>query len=81
MPILGDIPILGLMFRHKSTDIEERELLVFITPHIIGNDKADYAGAVPKKSMMHTEGFAPREQSLAVLRKEQIDNMMERWEN
>lgn len=36
LPILGDIPLLGLLFRHKSVDPgRERELLVFITPHII----------------------------------------------
>ncbi len=35
-PILGDVPILGAFFRHKNKDKDrERELLVFITPHII----------------------------------------------
>jgi len=36
VPVLGDIPILGTLFRHKSKDKDiDRELLVFITPHII----------------------------------------------
>jgi len=38
LPILGDIPLLGALFRHKggtSDKNKERELLVFITPHII----------------------------------------------
>ncbi len=35
VPILGDIPILGRLFRHKSKDVQERELLVFLTPHVI----------------------------------------------
>ncbi|MDP2923166.1 MAG: secretin N-terminal domain-containing protein [Candidatus Omnitrophota bacterium] len=36
LPILGDIPVLGALFRHKNKDRDrERELLVFITPHII----------------------------------------------
>jgi len=41
LPILGDIPVIGMLFRHvnKSKDIE-RELIVFITPHII-RDKSD----------------------------------------
>jgi type II secretory pathway component GspD/PulD (secretin) len=36
VPILGDIPIVGLLFRHKTTTKNlERELLVFITPRIV----------------------------------------------
>lgn len=36
LPILGDIPLLGVLFRHKDQTIGlERELIVFITPHII----------------------------------------------
>jgi type II secretory pathway component GspD/PulD (secretin) len=36
LPFFGDIPILGALFRHKDkTRDRERELLVFITPHII----------------------------------------------
>ncbi|MFH0917611.1 MAG: secretin N-terminal domain-containing protein [Candidatus Omnitrophota bacterium] len=41
IPILGDIPLLGLLFRHKEqTEGIERELIVFITPRII-RDKMD----------------------------------------
>lgn len=41
LPILGDLPIIGALFRHKgggsidSPKDRKRELLVFITPHII----------------------------------------------
>ena len=35
VPVLGYIPILGLAFGNKSVDAEQRELAVFITPHII----------------------------------------------
>lgn len=35
VPILGDIPILGLFFRKSSADLSSTELVVFITPHII----------------------------------------------
>jgi type II secretory pathway component GspD/PulD (secretin) len=41
LPILGDIPLLGLLFRHKNQTVgQERELLVFITPRII-KDRPD----------------------------------------
>ena len=35
IPILGDIPLLGLLFQHKTTSIDKTDLLIFITPHII----------------------------------------------
>jgi len=35
VPILGEIPIIGSAFRHKDKSGTERELVVFITPHII----------------------------------------------
>lgn len=41
LPILGDIPILGALFRHNDqTKGLEREIIVFITPRVI-KDKAD----------------------------------------
>ncbi len=35
IPLLGDIPILGLLFQHKSEEIVRNNLLIFITPHIV----------------------------------------------
>lgn len=34
-PLLSKIPLIKLLFKHKSVDIEQRELLLFITPNII----------------------------------------------
>ena len=35
LPILGDIPILGVPFRTKSNNFRKTELVIFLTPHII----------------------------------------------
>ena len=35
VPILGDIPLLRLLFRHKTTMKEKVDLMIFITPHLI----------------------------------------------
>ncbi len=35
VPFLGDIPILGHLFRHKSTLADKTELLVFLTPTVL----------------------------------------------
>jgi general secretion pathway protein D len=36
LPLLGDIPFLGSLFRHKSNEVTTRELLIVLTPHILG---------------------------------------------
>lgn len=78
IPFLGDIPLAGGFFRHKDKTQEERELIVFITPRIIGNSEA--------VALARSEGIVPikmpvREQGTALVRKEEIDNMLKRWEN
>lgn len=51
VPLLGDIPLLGWLFKSKSSSAERNNLFIFITPHIIQKpedatdihqDKKDY---------------------------------------
>jgi len=35
VPLLGDIPVLGWLFKNKSIEKKKTNLLVFLTPHII----------------------------------------------
>ena len=37
VPLLGDIPILGSLFRHKELKDTKTELLIFLTPFIVQN--------------------------------------------
>lgn len=39
VPFLSDIPLFGKIFSRKQTDIEQRNLLIFITPQIVEGDK------------------------------------------
>ena len=39
MPILGDIPVLGNLFRSKDRTKGRTELVVFLTPHIVRDRK------------------------------------------
>jgi general secretion pathway protein D len=34
VPILGDIPLLGWLFRYKEKNVNRRELMIFITPYV-----------------------------------------------
>ena len=38
IPVLGDIPLLGKLFRRTDTRVEKTELMVFITPHVVYTD-------------------------------------------
>lgn len=60
LPILGDLPLIGTLFRHKSDRSAQRELIIFITPHII--DAKDYSKG--KKSKKETEKMKKIRQSL-----------------
>lgn len=35
IPILGDIPLLGMLFRYESTNDDKKEVIIFITPTIV----------------------------------------------
>jgi general secretion pathway protein D len=37
IPIFGDIPVLGSVFREKSDDIEKTELLILLKPYVMRN--------------------------------------------
>ncbi|MDR0693187.1 MAG: type II and III secretion system protein [Puniceicoccales bacterium] len=57
VPILGDIPLLGRLFRSKSETIQKRNLLIFVTAHTIsplGNKKllpnVEQSTTVPSQS-------------------------------
>ncbi len=38
-PLLGDIPILGWLFKSKSDSLKRTNLLIFVTPHIVTDAK------------------------------------------
>ena len=48
IPLLGDIPILGNLFKHSTIHKEKVNLLVFITPHIV-KDASDFTAILKRK--------------------------------
>lgn len=39
VPLLGDIPLLGWLFKFKTTQVQKTNLMIFITPYIIKSDQ------------------------------------------
>jgi type IV pilus secretin PilQ/predicted competence protein len=38
-PVLGDLPIVGFMFRQETTSNDETEVIIMVTPHITSGEK------------------------------------------
>jgi len=47
IPLLKDIPLLGALFKHSSKTRDHRELVIFVTPHIVTNDYIRRSKLVP----------------------------------
>jgi general secretion pathway protein D len=56
VPILGDIPLLGQLFRFTAKSNQKNELLIFLTPHIVRapNQLAALAGHETGQSQLIT---------------------------
>ena len=48
IPGIGDIPILGLLFRSKAAQKNRTELVVMITPQILPHDSPGVTGQLPR---------------------------------
>jgi general secretion pathway protein D len=57
IPLLGDLPIFGPLFRSTSHEKTETELLVFLTPHIVHNN-----GDAQKLREQETKQLSPGSQ-------------------
>jgi type II secretory pathway component GspD/PulD (secretin) len=44
IPVLKDLPILGYMFQYQKKKVENRDLMIFVTPTIVENSLASNGG-------------------------------------
>ncbi len=58
VPLLGDIPILGWLFKYKTSKVEKVNLMIFITPYIIKT--AEEAAELTNHREGILEGFRER---------------------
>ena len=62
VPLLGRIPLLGSLFRVKTTTKVRTELLILITPHVVGDQREARAVTEELRSRMRT--LEPLEQRI-----------------
>ena len=50
IPLLSKIPIIGNLFKQKSSTQDNREVIIVITPHIIEDNYSEFSKVVPQDS-------------------------------
>lgn len=58
VPVLGDLPILGFLFRNSSERVRKTNLLLILTPHVV-RDQRDLR-AIFKRKMQERQEFLDR---------------------
>jgi type IV pilus secretin PilQ/predicted competence protein len=74
IPFLGDIPLIGALFRHREGNTKNRELVIFITPHIIR------ANASPMIQNMAEYNALDREQGPLTSLTDEVDKALSEFE-
>ena len=58
LPILGDLPLLGLLFQNRKLDTKETEMVIFVTPRIATVDEEGlHPNYFDDEHNMHLEGL------------------------
>ncbi len=55
IPFLKDIPLLGYLFKYKSSQMRKRDLIIFVTPNIVESPKDKAALAEAERSLLEQE--------------------------
>jgi general secretion pathway protein D len=62
VPALGDIPLLGNLFRYRTNDRSKKDLMVFLHPKILRDAATEAAVSSEKYNSMRTEQLQMRQQ-------------------
>lgn len=57
IPILGDIPLLGWLFRSMRDEKSRSEVIVFITPYVMDSPEEIEADALRRRDAVHLDGM------------------------
>ncbi len=56
IPLLGDIPIIGEFFKYSSTTKDKQELIILVTPYIVGENETSRARMSEQMENHYREG-------------------------
>jgi len=66
VPALGDIPLVGNLFRYRSNDHQKQDLMVFLHPRILNDAATEAAVSEEKYNYIRTEQIEMREDPQAI---------------
>jgi len=72
VPLLGDIPIIGHLFKSTSNSTRKRNLMVFLRPTIITDANVMSAMAKEKYNFMRADQLRKQEEGLSLMRDENL---------
>lgn len=61
IPLLGDIPIIGEFFKYSSKTKDKQELIILVTPYIIGENETSHAEMSDPMKEHYREGLKEKE--------------------
>ena len=67
VPLLGDIPLLGLLFKSKSTSKQKRNLMIFMRPTIIRDSAVTSQLTSSKYNYIRTQQMEARKRGLLLM--------------
>ena len=71
VPGLGDIPLIGNLFRYRTNDRSKRDLMVFLHPKILRDPATEAAVSSEKYNYMRTEQLQMRQEDWPITPREQ----------
>jgi general secretion pathway protein D len=71
VPVLGDIPLFGNLFRYRTNDRSKTDLMVFLHPRILRDAATEAAVSSEKYNFMRTEQLQMREEAWPITPSEQ----------
>src|SRR3982751_3251848 len=71
VPVLGDIPLFGNLFRYRTNDRTKTDLMIFLHPRILRDAATEAAVSGEKYNFMRTEQLQMREEAWPITPSEQ----------
>jgi general secretion pathway protein D len=78
VPLLGDIPILGHLFKSTSNSTRKRNLMVFLRPTIISDAKVMDSLAKEKYNFIRADQIRKQEEGLSLMSNEKLP-ILQKW--
>jgi general secretion pathway protein D len=80
IPILGDLPFIGVLFQHKFRRLEKKNLMVFIKPTIV-HDNADADSITHTKYDLTRKEQIKWPEDLSSQGEQKLNNVLQPWKN